>query len=292
MTTERNEPCPCGSGKKYKKCCGVTARPGKEELIETSRAIAYSGAIGWQREQFCLSYTAQKKENIIRLEAKARQEVAAQGKTISCAKGCSSCCTLFIEASLQECEAIVHYLYHHEDALQHFLLNYETWRERVAKIEHSFRKMLELRGKVAATRASREEQQTFETAGAAYRRENLPCPFLKDDVCTIYGVRPYVCAGHVAITPPAWCEPEHPSYGQAECCGLSLRMENDMRYFIPTVGFALFNLPQMVFQILEQGYSFLSTLPGLEGLKDKVMKEPAVVVKLASMKVAKSGKYS
>lgn len=22
----RNEPCPCGSGRKYKKCCGVTTR--------------------------------------------------------------------------------------------------------------------------------------------------------------------------------------------------------------------------------------------------------------------------
>ncbi|WP_414647875.1 SEC-C metal-binding domain-containing protein [Desulfitobacterium sp.] len=21
----RNDPCPCGSGKKYKKCCGITA---------------------------------------------------------------------------------------------------------------------------------------------------------------------------------------------------------------------------------------------------------------------------
>lgn len=24
MKTERNEPCPCGSGKKYKKCCLLT----------------------------------------------------------------------------------------------------------------------------------------------------------------------------------------------------------------------------------------------------------------------------
>jgi uncharacterized protein YecA (UPF0149 family) len=23
----RNEPCPCGSGKKYKKCCGLLAAP-------------------------------------------------------------------------------------------------------------------------------------------------------------------------------------------------------------------------------------------------------------------------
>ncbi len=27
MTTGRNEPCPCGSGKKYKRCCGVSAPP-------------------------------------------------------------------------------------------------------------------------------------------------------------------------------------------------------------------------------------------------------------------------
>jgi SEC-C motif len=26
-TTSRNEPCPCGSGKKYKRCCGISAAP-------------------------------------------------------------------------------------------------------------------------------------------------------------------------------------------------------------------------------------------------------------------------
>lgn len=25
MDTKRNDPCPCGSGKKYKKCCGLKA---------------------------------------------------------------------------------------------------------------------------------------------------------------------------------------------------------------------------------------------------------------------------
>ena len=25
-TTGRNEPCPCGSGKKYKKCCGIAKK--------------------------------------------------------------------------------------------------------------------------------------------------------------------------------------------------------------------------------------------------------------------------
>src|ERR1700721_2723068 len=31
MKTQRNDPCPCGSGKKYKKCCGQT---GVEPLSE------------------------------------------------------------------------------------------------------------------------------------------------------------------------------------------------------------------------------------------------------------------
>src|SRR4051812_29694277 len=30
----RNEPCPCGSGKKYKRCCGVNAAP---KLTESKR---------------------------------------------------------------------------------------------------------------------------------------------------------------------------------------------------------------------------------------------------------------
>jgi len=37
---KRNDPCPCGSGKKYKKCCGVTpsARPHSYERIEKDKS--------------------------------------------------------------------------------------------------------------------------------------------------------------------------------------------------------------------------------------------------------------
>jgi uncharacterized protein len=42
----RNDPCPCGSGKKYKKCCG----PGDHELNPQPNAELRSHA---QREAFC-----------------------------------------------------------------------------------------------------------------------------------------------------------------------------------------------------------------------------------------------
>ncbi|MDR3607693.1 MAG: SEC-C metal-binding domain-containing protein [Oligoflexia bacterium] len=38
----RNEPCPCGSGKKYKRCHGVSAAP----LLSTPKSMAEGGALG------------------------------------------------------------------------------------------------------------------------------------------------------------------------------------------------------------------------------------------------------
>lgn len=37
----------------------------------------------------------------------------------------------------------------------------------------------------------------------------IPCPFLKEDSCSIYDVRPFVCRKHLSFdTSPYWCEPE------------------------------------------------------------------------------------
>jgi len=45
----------------------------------------------------------------------------------------------------------------------------------------------------------------------AHRLEEFigkPCPFLREDTCTIYQFRPYVCRKHVSFdTTPYWCEP-------------------------------------------------------------------------------------
>ena len=38
MNPGRNDPCPCGSGKKYKKCCGLTARPEEDPNVAMATA--------------------------------------------------------------------------------------------------------------------------------------------------------------------------------------------------------------------------------------------------------------
>lgn len=54
----RNDPCPCGSGKKYKKCCGAAgddplAGAGDAVYFRLNKEIAYRGKVGRQREAFC-----------------------------------------------------------------------------------------------------------------------------------------------------------------------------------------------------------------------------------------------
>src|SRR5688572_6625146 len=43
----RNEPCPCGSGKKYKHCCAGKPRAGAEKLIPWLLAGALALALLW-----------------------------------------------------------------------------------------------------------------------------------------------------------------------------------------------------------------------------------------------------
>jgi hypothetical protein len=43
---ERNQPCPCGSGKKYKKCCGAGAGAANATAGATQRAAAPQGGAG------------------------------------------------------------------------------------------------------------------------------------------------------------------------------------------------------------------------------------------------------
>jgi len=40
-----------------------------------------------------------------------------------------------------------------------------------------------------------------------YAGLNLPCPFLDENKCSIYPVRPICCASHHSVSPIEWCAP-------------------------------------------------------------------------------------
>jgi Fe-S-cluster containining protein len=284
LTPERNEPCPCGSGKKYKRCCGLN-QARQPDYFGINRAIAYKGVVGRARQGFCESYTSLKKSWLAEIENKLRQDLAIQDKVISCRRGCIHCCKFFVAASLQECECIVHYLYQHEEALRHFLQSFEDWKERVLKNERCFQKINNLHRKISEGNATEDERKFFSDACSEYVSADITCPFIKEGACTIYEVRPYVCAGVVATTPVEWCAPGHPRHAEASYYKTSVRSVTDMPYFVPLqTGGIDSSLPLMVYNILRGGYSALATIPGLEKLKNEALNDNEVRRILASLK--------
>jgi len=276
LTTERNTPCPCGSGKKYKKCCAADAV--KADNVRVNRLIAYQGQIGQLREAFCQAYIATKKAATQNIEHGLVRDADAAGQTISCRKGCGECCTTYyIAASLQECEAIVYWLYQHEDVLRHFLRAAASWRTKVSGASHCFDTINHLYGKIVLSQATEEEKQTFREAMDDYEGQHIACPALVDGACSIYEVRPYVCACVVSASPPEWCHLSHPDHSRMNFIKTELPLAKDMSYFVrPKSGIIFASMPLLVSDILNGGYAALAAVPGLEALQQTVFSDPAV----------------
>jgi hypothetical protein len=75
MTTGRNDPCPCGSGKKFKKCCFA-----KEEAARDARLAAEQAALP---EKFDPEQAARAKRD---REAATRREGLQSGSRAAPAK--------------------------------------------------------------------------------------------------------------------------------------------------------------------------------------------------------------
>lgn len=276
--SERNVPCQCGSDKKYKKCCGLNATPSSvPDHFAINRAIAYRGELGRRRRDFCKAYAAAKKVGLAEVETKLRQEAAKRGKAITCHKGCGHCCDIYVFADLQESESIVHYLYEHENALRHYQRQYPRWKEASDRLGDILSRIDKAQEKVLFGTATENDRQVFNESLTAYAALRNPCPFLQDNACTIYEVRPYVCAGVVSISPPEYCRPEHPSREDNLLIKADFLPQNDMPYFIPTKAAINFGcMPALVQQLLKYGYAFLSTIEGLEDLPRQAMDDPEV----------------
>ncbi len=282
---ERNAPCPCGSGKKHKRCCGLsTAHACTQDLLAINRAVAYKGDIGRRRQAFCKTYASAKKDGIAEVEIRLRKEVADMGKAITCHKGCGHCCDVWVFANLQESENIVHYLYEHDDVLQYYLRQYPRWKQKIDSLGAIMPRLDKAQEKILFGTAAEDDQQAFDEDLAAYAALHNSCPFLQDGACSIYEVRPYACAGVVSVSPPESCMRGHPTRNQNILVKADFLPQNDMPYFLPTKAAINFGcMPALVQQILKYGYAFLSTIEGLEEMHHLATDDPEVKTTLAQM---------
>jgi Fe-S-cluster containining protein len=126
----------------------------------------------------------------------AGRRVTAEGKTISCKKGCGACCRWLVHVS----ESEAYYLYEVVEAMP------EPRRSQV-------------RERFAEARRRLQEADFLETLqqfpmwtgreiherSQAYHALKIPCPFLEDESCSIYANRPVVCREYLVTSAPEHC---------------------------------------------------------------------------------------
>jgi len=284
MKVGRNDPCPCGSGKKYKKCCGAsTARtPATEPKIDyflLNREIAYKGKIGRQRRDFCIEYAAKKKNDFERMRKVQFEQSQEKGEAISCKKGCCSCCSMYVEATIQECEVIVYWLYQNAELFDTFLQEYPLWRDRVEEGGNLHKQCGCVWGRESTTESTHMMLLQLNEAQGRYYQQNIPCPFLNDNLCSIYEVRPYMCAAHIAISPPERCSPgslQEPEIRKA----VPIEIMSDCSFYYKDLERQVLTfMPIGVYEILKSGTYYFSEgqVQGLENLDMEFITDPEVL---------------
>ena len=124
-------------------------------------------------------------------------QLGETGRTISCKAGCAACCRHLVALSAFEAEAL------------------STWIRTLpeSRQQELARRFQEALTKVAdAGIIDRMAKKGWLTEGDAAARIihdyfylRIPCPFLENERCSIYPIRPLICREHLVTSPPDHC---------------------------------------------------------------------------------------
>jgi Fe-S-cluster containining protein len=284
--TRRNQPCPCGSGKKYKYCCSPTAINllGDEiALFKRNREAAYSGELGISREEFCRGYMLKKSRIFDELSKRQNEMAASEGSVISCGKGCTHCCILMVGATVQEVELIVHYLYQNEELFNYFIDIYPKWIAKLREVDGLLEKQPQNKSGLGTASVKEKSyhnccyllsasldkkwKSSLESR-LTIIKEGLYCPFLRSGECSIHKVRPYYCAGYYAITPPDWCNPLNAAeYRKRKASQtFKIEMDDDLSFYGGNLEKPVWSfMPVMVYETLKYGTDALQPMKIIDG---------------------------
>jgi len=123
-----------------------------------------------------------------------------QGAEITCRAACNACCRQLVVVSPLEAHAIAAHVDAKPDLRERIAARQAFWRERVAADP-------DLAPRLDAFTAH-DGYVSGEEGGAlelSYWRAQLPCPFLENELCSIYPARPFACREHHVVSDPALC---------------------------------------------------------------------------------------
>ena len=235
--------------------------------------IAYKGRFGRLRYKFCEEFITEKHSNLINIENTHREYEKANSVTISCKKNCIKCCTHFIGGSLQECEAIVFFLYNHKESMKKFIKQYTAWRHIISLNEHLFRSIAESYRQMVMFGYKKEVYEYHKQLTQAYLCLDIPCPFLWNRQCLIYEVRPYGCASLFSTETTVDCTK---GCSQSSQMAVISQCPEKPYFYGDSSKRTLSCVPVMVYQTLKNGVGFLTTIPGLKDIEQDFLNDPNV----------------
>jgi Fe-S-cluster containining protein len=123
------------------------------------------------------------------------------GKAVSCSKGCAACCRMLVPLSAPEAFALREWVSSRPTEFQSriterlanaksVLLAHGLWQPLSALCEAS----------------EPPSDDALEAINRAYYALRIPCPFLEEELCTIYEERPAACRELLVTTPAEQCE--------------------------------------------------------------------------------------
>ncbi|OPY85409.1 MAG: hypothetical protein A4E71_02073 [Smithella sp. PtaU1.Bin162] len=219
------------------------------EKIEAKENIGSYGA--WRRE-YCGKY----RKSLIQARNNSYNSLiktlTSKGEMITCRKECTYCCFHYVAVPLAHGMVIVDYLYNNKELLKTFIHNYEKWRHKGYNISNiidhtrtqAFSSSMPINDIIAVTRP----------LSTRYLEMNIPCPFLVNNTCFIYAVRPLPCSGQYSVSPPDWC-----AHATEEKAVIHQLVPDDedlikiMQLAAPQLMLYEVTLPIMIYKLLTEG---------------------------------------
>jgi len=234
------------------------------EYFNRQKELAYQGRAGTVRKNYCIYYTENKNKAFDKIYRQLTGRIKKNDEKITCDKGCPTCCVYYIEASVNECELIVYYLYNNIDRYFLFLEQYPEWRRRTGQygdpLSDCERTVAEMRKE---DRFSNDDLYNLDRKLLDYQLLDVVCPFNHDGICIIHEVRPYACANHLVTTPADWCSPFHPSRPKIYRADKTEEMDDLELYGYKLEKPVISSMPLTVYEIMRGGLPYITELTGI-----------------------------
>lgn len=122
------------------------------------------------------------------------------GAEITCRAGCSACCRQLVVVSPLEAHALAEFVAERPELAEQLHASHSAWRASLVSVPELHARMnrfVESEGYVSGPEGGALE--------LAYWEAQQPCPFLQNDRCSVYPVRPFACREHHVVSDPALC---------------------------------------------------------------------------------------